>query len=202
MSSNIKNYCNASGTLGHPPPVLPRWFSSGGWQIGGIMNSGMLGECGCKHMPSLCSSDFCMPATALAVRLSSSSSPAVPGMVKRKKKLLHRNSSSEYGKTNRFKNFFSCTGPRWLYNLSVILVAFLFSNASLLINPSPSRSGFDAADGRAVPILSPDAPKVGYSHCDEHYKSFGEAPWAPTAQSPHRQFSDLWRYPCNKNKMH
>lgn len=39
-------------TLGCPPSVSSRWFSSGSWQIGGIMNNGMLGEGGCKRMPS------------------------------------------------------------------------------------------------------------------------------------------------------
>lgn len=37
-------------TFGRPPSVSPQWLSSGSWQIGGIMNSDMLGECGCKHM--------------------------------------------------------------------------------------------------------------------------------------------------------
>lgn len=52
ISSNIKNNCTGLGGLAAPPSVSPRWFRSRSWQIGGIMNSGMLGECRCKHMPS------------------------------------------------------------------------------------------------------------------------------------------------------
>lgn len=43
------------------------------------MNSGMLGECGCKHMPSFALQTYTV--TAVAVHLPSSSAPAVPGMV-------------------------------------------------------------------------------------------------------------------------
>lgn len=64
-----------------PPSVSPRWFSSGSWQIGGIMNSDTLGERKCRHMPFtfflfffFCSSNVCVPVPAVAVRPPSSSS--------------------------------------------------------------------------------------------------------------------------------
>lgn len=107
--------------------------------------------------------------------------------------LMHRNSLSECDKTNRFENFFPFRGPRWLYRLCVIWEPFfVLSHFSLLINPSPSRCSFDAADGRAVLILSPKKLQrwgtvivMGTTRAPEN--PGGEMRGCKTGESPHRR---------------
>lgn len=96
----------------------------------------------------LCSSNVGMPATAGAVHLSPSSAPAVPGMVD-----AHAEKLFERVRQNKLLPLLrpQVTLPP-LCDLGAL---FVLSHFSLLINPSPSRCGFDAADGRAVLILSP-----------------------------------------------
>lgn len=121
-----------------PPSARLQWFSSGGWQISGIINSNMLGGCGCEHKS--------FSALSLCERYGySNGSPptAVPGMAcDRAQKLTGRVQRIQ---TNRFEDFFCGGAPPHF----VLLSCF-----SLLINPYVSRWGFDAGDGTAVPILS------------------------------------------------
>ncbi|KAI3363687.1 hypothetical protein L3Q82_001311 [Scortum barcoo] len=74
------------------------------------------------------------------------------------------------------------------------LGAFLvLSHFSLLINPSPSRCGFDAADGLSCPdSVTKEALKVGYSHCDGDYKGFGEPQRTQSSRHQCRHGASLW----------
>lgn len=92
------------------------------------MNSGVLGERGCKHMPSFAFQTW-ICQLAVAVHLPSFSSPAVPGMLD-----AHAQSPfSSCNKTNRFGNFFSFRGPWCLYRLCVIWAPFLFCRTFLYL---------------------------------------------------------------------
>lgn len=100
----------------------------------------------------ICSSNVCMQATPGAVHLPPSSAPAVPGMVD-----AHAEKLFERVRQNKqIWKLLPLLRPQvTLPPLCDLGAFFVLSHFSLLINPSPSRCGFDAADGRAVLILSP-----------------------------------------------
>lgn len=103
---------------------------------------------------------------------------------------MHRNSLSERDKTNRFENFFSFRGPRWLYRLCVIWAPFLFCHTFLYLL-------IHLRLAVALMLLTAElswfchqrSSKGGVQSLWWDYKGFGEPQMrgSKTAKSPHRQ---------------
>lgn len=146
MSSNIKKKtkktkqtdCMTAGSTEPPSSAWLPWLSSGSWRIGGIINSNMLGGCGCEH---------CLWArTSWLVFILL----PPPGM----QLLLQRNSWNHGASANPPPQK-KQTGWKTLCVEALPLASTLCCSViPLLINLRLSRWSYDAGDGSAVLILS------------------------------------------------
>lgn len=207
MSSDIKKWLYATRTVGCPPSLLPQWFSSGSWQIGGIMNSDMLGECGCKHMPLFF---FFLLFKCLYASYNSGSPsslpppPAVPWTVDIHPQKLWVSTTKQTGlRTSSFEAPGDFSAFVWSERLSFFRHIFLYllihrrlSEALMLVMAALSWFCHQRSSKGAVQSLWWGL---------QGFRKTPVARWEDVNQPKvHKDdcLSSIWRHPCNKTLVH
>lgn len=144
MSSNIREWLYRPGVCPPPltpplsprsPPVSRQWFSSGSWQIDGIMNSDVLCKCGCTLLPSLALQTTQFQHQPTAVHVLSPPLPSPPHSTPLRP-------SSWSWRTDAGDEELLV----WVWTPALLQTPQVTLLPPLLINPSPSHSGFDATN--------------------------------------------------------
>lgn len=149
MSSNIREWLYRPGVcppLTPPlsplsPPVSRQWFSSGSWQIDGIMNSDVLCKCGCTLLPSLALQTTQFQHQPTAVHVLSPPLPHSTPLPSTLHSTPLRPSSWSWRTDADDEELLM-----WVWTPALLQTPQVTLLPPLLINPSPSHSGFDATN--------------------------------------------------------